>query len=230
MARTQSAKHSKQQRKVTTNFIQILPTHPAVDQPLLKNVNPPPSYSESPPSKPAYLSFSEFYYTDASSLKSASAETLVFNYSTAPMDWDCETLYDPTASFRNPFYKTPDEDDLPIPGKDFIFGTPLIHESPIIFSHSSPPLCEQQLTSTLSGDILMVDSFRAPEEDVTIDELRDEFKEKLTLKQTVITMEVDVEMVVPAVLPPTKTVSSRLSNPAPLTGCVRSSKPTLFSI
>ena len=99
MARTQSAKHFKQQRKVATNFVQILPTRQAVDQPPLKNVDPPPTYSETPPSEPAYLSFSELYCKDASSLRSSSAETLVSDYSPVPMDWDRETLYDPTASF-----------------------------------------------------------------------------------------------------------------------------------
>ena len=59
MARIQSAKHSKQQRKVETNIVQILPTRPAVDQPLLKNADPPPNYSESPPPEPTYLSFSD---------------------------------------------------------------------------------------------------------------------------------------------------------------------------
>ena len=224
MARTQSAKHFKQQRKVATNLVQILPTRQAVDQPLSKNVDPPPIYSESPPSELAYLSFSELYYTNAASLRSSSAETLVSDYSPAPMDWDRETLYDPTASFRDSFYKTPDEDELPIPGKDFIFDTPFIPDSPSLSSHSSPTLCEQQLIPTLGGDILMVDNFSAPEEDVVIDELRNEFEEKLTLEQTVIPMEVDIEIAVPAVPPPKNTVSSRHSNPAPPTGCVRSSK------
>ena len=224
MARTQSAKHFKQQHKVATNFVQILPTRSAVDQPLLKNVDPPPIYSESPPSEPAYLSFSELYYTNAASLRSSSAETLVSDYSPAPMDWDRETLYDPTASFRDSFYKTPDEDDLPIPGKDFIFGTPFIPDSPTLSSYSSPPLCEQQLIPTFDGDILMVDSFYAPEEYVAIDELMNEFEEKLIIEQTVIPMEVDVEMTPPAVPPPTTTVSSCQSNPAPPAGCIRSSK------
>ena len=64
----------------------------------------------------------------------------------------------------------------------------------------------------------MVDSFSAPEEleDVSIDELRNEFEEKLIIEQAVITMEVDIEMVVPAVPPPKNTVSSRQPNPTPL--------------
>ena len=221
MART---KQGRSQRKVASNLVQILPTRPAAEQLLPKNVDPPPVFCDTPPSEPIYLSFSELYCKDASSLRSSSAETLVSDYSPVPMDWDRETLYDPTASFRDSFYGCPHEDDLPIPGKDFIFGTPFIPDSPTPPEYSSPSLCGHKLTSTLSEDILMVDSFPALEEDIVMDTLRNEFEEKLTVEPTVIAMEVDVEIAAPAVPPPTIEVLSRQSNLAPPAGCARSPK------
>ena len=66
MART---KQGRSQRKVASNLVQILPTRPAAEQLLPKNVDPPPVFCDTPPSEPVYLSFSELYCKDASSLR-----------------------------------------------------------------------------------------------------------------------------------------------------------------
>ena len=214
MARTQSVKQSKHQlRKVASNATQTPPTRPAAVQHPLKNVDPPPILS--PPSDVVYQSFSELYYNEASSLTSSSAETLVTACpSPTPMDWDRETLYDPT-SFRDSFYGSPHEDDLPIPGKDFIFGTPPMDDSP------DP---SQQLPSAFGWKTSQFDLSPVPEEDMTVIVLSNEFAEKLTVESPVIEMEVDVDMSSPVITPPSEKIQTRPLSLSSHQSCIRTSR------
>lgn len=118
MGKTQTIKQAKLQRKAANDRVQA-PTPPlaAVQHLEYMDIDPPPF--SPPPSQPLYTSFSDLYYNDVSSLASSSTDTLVSNSSPIPMDWDRETLHDYTC-FRNPYCKSPHEDDLPLPDKDFV--------------------------------------------------------------------------------------------------------------
>ncbi|KAK7695080.1 hypothetical protein QCA50_002270 [Cerrena zonata] len=230
MGKTQTVKQAKLQRKAVNDRVQA-PALPlaAVQQVEYMDIDPPPF---SPPSKPLYTSFSELYYNDVSSLASSSTETLVTNSSPAPMDWDRETLHDYT-SFRDPFYGSPHEDDLPVPDKDFVFNTPPMVHSPLLLLQSCMSLLEYQIVSMLSGKTTVFDHFPTPDEDITMNTLAVELEEKLTVEPTAVEIEIDVELEIevedeievdpatPVIPLPSLTHQTSISSPQ---GCVRSTK------
>ncbi|KAK7688238.1 hypothetical protein QCA50_008608 [Cerrena zonata] len=243
MGKTQTFKQAKLQRKAAFDRVQApAPTPPlaAVQQVEYMDIDPPPFSTppqfmrtlRSSPSQPAYTSFSELYYNDVSSLASSSTETLVSSSSPAPMDWDRETLHDYT-SFRDPFYGSPHEDDLPVPDKDFMFSTPPTQYSPLPSLESCMVMLEDQIMALLGGKTNMFDPCPAPDEDITVNTLAVELEEKLTVEPTTVEIEIDVELEIevedeieidpatPVIPLPSLTQPMSISSPQ---GCVRSSK------
>lgn len=149
MSKAQTVKQARLQRKIVSNMVQVTIPIAAVQKYTKVDPSPDSTPLHSLLSQPAYVSFSELYHNDVPSLASSSVETLLS--SPEPVDWDRETLFDPT-SFRDSLYAAPHEDDLPIPGRGFFFNTPSMVEPPVPYLDSSMSLFEQELVSMLTEE------------------------------------------------------------------------------